>query len=350
MEGMVPPSSISSKYAIWTNYGNDRLGIRARGGGERYYFLIVDTNGLLESLNEIWDSWNASTESQEEYDEMDVYDKAELYRDVVHEHVLAMLRVKESKSSDNGDCNLAWEVERSASDKGLGPTLYDMVMSISPNGLVSDRNSVSDAALKYWEISANHRFDIDKKFLDTPYNKYTVDPTDNCTLHDDPYGARGTDSEGLIKYASRQLAIEFFELFHDEIHKYVTDNASMDTIVRLGNLGGDEYVKTIISEYESSSGDEPIDEDVIDDWTTYKMQNEHDMFDNFVEDDLESRSSILNLSYNTDYASGDYQKMVNKFDNFEVEARELLGEVYTLLFLDGLDITPGQYFDDLYYT
>ena len=94
-------------------------------------------------------------------------------------------------------------------------------MSISPNGLVSDRNSVSNAAFKYWKTSANYRGDIDKKFLDTLDNKYTVDPTDNCTLYDDPSGSRGTHSENLIKYASRQLAIEFLNLEHDEIHNHV---------------------------------------------------------------------------------------------------------------------------------
>ena len=358
---MVPPRDLSGKesiYAIWTNY--EKFPISSDAGGNQYYFMIIDHEGMLDGMTEIRDSWNSSTESEEEYDEMDVYDKAELYRDVVYEHIVAMLRVKDDVDG-GGACNGAWEVERSAATEGLGPTLYDMVMSISPGGLVSDRNSVSDAAFKYWKISANHRGDIDKKFLDTLDNKYTVYPIDNCTLYDDPSGARGTHPENLIKYASRQLAIEFLNLEHDEIHNHVINTIATSEVIRLGNVGGDAYVELVITHIDEliSNGtidlstfkfltfDDPSDIQV--EWEQYKIENEHDMFDNFVEDDLESRSSILNLSYNTDYAVNDFKKMVNKFDDFEVEARGMLDEVYTLLFIDEMRDFAGRFFDEKYY-
>ena len=74
------------------------------------------------------------------------------------------------------------------------------------------------------------------------------------------------------------------------------------------------------------------------------------MFDNFVEDDLESRSSILNLSYNTDYASEDFGKMVEKFDNFESDASPLIGdEVFYTIFVDRIIEYGNQFFDDKYY-
>ena len=102
-----------------------------------------------------------------------------------------------------------------------------------------------------------------------------------------------------------------------------------------------------LSTFKFLTFDDPSDIQV--EWEQYKIENEHDMFDNFVEDDLESRTSILNLSYNTDYAVNDFKKMVNKFDDFEVEVRELLGEVYTLLFIDGMQDIAGQFFDEKYY-
>ena len=347
-EGMIPPSSVSGKYAMWTNY--EKFPISSHDGGNQYYFMIIDYEGLLERMDEIHASLNFDTEAQEEYENMDVEDKVGEYDEAVYEHIVAMLRVKTSSES----CNFAWEVERSAANEGLGPTLYDMVMSISPNGLVSDRNSVSNAALKYWKYSANYRGDIDKKFLDTLDNKYTVDPTDNCTLHGD-----GDDSEGLIKYASRRLAIEFFNLFHNEIHEYVMNNVPMYEITQIGSLDGDGYVDAVVGIAKGFVKDRAANfsdfaddiQYIAGDWETYKIENEHDMFDNFVEDDLESRESILNLSYNTDYASGDYQKLVQNFEElFEVEAAPLIGdEVFHIIFVDRIIEYGNQFFDDKYY-
>ena len=45
----------------------------------------------------------------------------------------------------------AWSVQLSAAEKGYGPAMYDIAMSnIAPEGMVSDRSVVSDAASRVW--------------------------------------------------------------------------------------------------------------------------------------------------------------------------------------------------------
>ena len=359
-EGMVTPSSVSSKYAIWTNYEKFPI---SESIGNQYFFIIIDHEALYIAMEEIWATWHSDTDSEEEYDMMDEDAQASQYDESVYDHIIAMLRVKDvvgRSSKYSLDCNGAWEVERSAADRGFGPTLYDMVMSIAPGGLVSDRYSVSNAALNYWEISANKRNDISKKFLDTPGNRYTIDPTDNCFLNDDN-GAE--DPEELIKFASRQLAIEFINLHHHELHYAVINKAPMDVITKMGNVGGDGYVELLVSAGDDIIQNEEIDlstfglitfddlSDIQIDWEQYKLENEHDMYDNFVKEPLDKGGSILNLSYNTDYATEDFRKMVHNFDKFEKEARGLLGDdVFEIIFVYYINLHGNQFFDDKYYT
>ena len=361
VEGMIPPSSISGKHGIWTNYKDGFLlyndeNIFPRGA--QFYFMMLDTNGLLLELEELWSVWNSSTESEEEYDALDEYEKADVYREAVYNHILAMLRVKTKVGSNyGGNCNGAWEVERSAAVMGYGPTLYDLIMSISPGGLVSDRNSVSSDALNYWKISANKRDDIVKTFLDTNSNKFTVSTLDNCDIYSD---GNYQDDQALITFASRQLATNFFEETYpyNEIHSAVIKAASMETILNLGNSSGDEYVNLVINTAQNLIDNGRIDigplaeeiPNIDSKWLNYKLSNEHDLFQRYISEPVTKKTSILNLSYNTDYAVKDFRKMLKNFQDFETQVRGLLGdEVFTILFLDEMEDTANWYFDDLYY-
>ena len=51
-------------------------------------------------------------------------------------------------------------------DDNFGPTLYDLVMSVLPNGLTPDRSDVSKEAESLWDYYANKRSDVEKSFLD----------------------------------------------------------------------------------------------------------------------------------------------------------------------------------------
>lgn len=51
-----------------------------------------------------------------------------------------------------------WEVKGSAAEKGYGPVMYDIAMSlISPAYLMADRSVVSDQARKVWKHMYDHR-------------------------------------------------------------------------------------------------------------------------------------------------------------------------------------------------
>ena len=64
-------------------------------------------------------------------------------------------------------CNGAHTVEVAVGWKGYGPTIYDLAMSISPNGLIADRGDVSTKARGVWKYYfENKRPEIEIKLLD----------------------------------------------------------------------------------------------------------------------------------------------------------------------------------------
>lgn len=78
--------------------------------------------------------------------------------------------------------NGAYVVSRSAADDSFGPTLYDLVMSVLPNGLTPDRSNVSKEAETLWDYYANKRIDVEKSFLDDMKAPITDDPSDDSFL------------------------------------------------------------------------------------------------------------------------------------------------------------------------
>lgn len=80
----------------------------------------------------------------------------------------------------------AWEVKVAAAQDGWGPTMYDIIMGISPNGLIGDRSEVSRDAFGVYEFYYDHRNDIEKKPLDIG-GKFTPETNDDADM-----GAAGT--------------------------------------------------------------------------------------------------------------------------------------------------------------
>lgn len=79
-------------------------------------------------------------------------------------------------------CNGAWEVAASAADKGFGPLMYDIAMSISPTQtIMSDRSSVSDSAQGVWSYYYWNRKDVKKLPLDNEDDPQTKPKTDDCS-------------------------------------------------------------------------------------------------------------------------------------------------------------------------
>jgi len=102
-------------------------------------------------------------------------------------NMLAMIQVKPPR---NGECNYAMEIKKSGAIEGYGPTLYDCVMELT-DGIINDRQSVSDAAKTVMDRYRHGRPDVEKKLLDniedTKTYPRTPDTSDDCTPGDMVY-------------------------------------------------------------------------------------------------------------------------------------------------------------------
>jgi hypothetical protein len=81
------------------------------------------------------------------------------------------------------DCLGALEIRGSEAAKGWGPLLYDVAIEYATKkagGLVADRESVSDSALRVWDYYLNRRSDVKHKQLDDTENTLTPSKKDNC--------------------------------------------------------------------------------------------------------------------------------------------------------------------------
>ena len=81
---------------------------------------------------------------------------------------------------DEQPCNGAMMVSYAAAEEGWGPTLYDIVMGDSPNGIIADRETVSIHAYDIWDFYNQNREDVEKKPLDWKWAQWTEDPSDDC--------------------------------------------------------------------------------------------------------------------------------------------------------------------------
>lgn len=94
--------------------------------------------------------------------------------------IVGMVQIKEM----SGDSYDSWMVARAAARSGWGPTMYDLVMGLSPNGMMADRDDVSDQAFNVYKYYLNNRDDVSKKPLDV--RNFTPEKFD-----DGDFGSRG---------------------------------------------------------------------------------------------------------------------------------------------------------------
>jgi hypothetical protein len=82
-------------------------------------------------------------------------------------------------------CLGAWEIRKSKvadNFRGLGPLLYDLMIDlVSPDPLVSDRQTVRPAAKRVWDHYMSKRPDVGSERLDNQYDERTPGyKEDNC--------------------------------------------------------------------------------------------------------------------------------------------------------------------------
>jgi len=99
-------------------------------------------------------------------------------------NALAMMKVNTKRDFDRL-CYNSWQVKLAGAFKGWGPTMYDIVMGDSPNGIMADRESVSDPAFDVWDFYYKNR-NVEKKPLDWHEVAWTQEEEDDCD-----WGAKG---------------------------------------------------------------------------------------------------------------------------------------------------------------
>ena len=78
------------------------------------------------------------------------------------------------------NCLGADEVKYSAAQDGWGPTMYDLVMELLPNGIINDRNIVSSEAQSLMQFYKDKRPDVKKSLLDNIHDPQTPEREDDC--------------------------------------------------------------------------------------------------------------------------------------------------------------------------
>ena len=85
--------------------------------------------------------------------------------------------------NDPAPCEGAYQVKWASATKGWGPLLYDIAIEYATthgNGLISDREEVSDKARPVWDSYLNKRGDVESHQLDDTHNTLTPEEEDNC--------------------------------------------------------------------------------------------------------------------------------------------------------------------------
>ena len=315
---MVAPSSLSNSHAIWSDYFSDAGEVPAE---RELNFVMYNLEVAEEFVKEAIKDFKA------DYGEEGIEEATEdIVTDAINNSTEAAIRVR-TPNPDYGNCNGAWEIIRSAATGGLGPTLYDLVMSISPQGITSDRSSVSNDARNVYSKYANQRGDVEKAFLD-PVD-LTVHEDDDCEQN------HGTASNSSLWHLTRIMAVEYFRSEWPLEYETMEEQIDMDLLQDWGTMSGDEYFENVSNWIEENVDELDFDEWDIDDandqWYDWKIENELDLI-NQKEGEFEN-PEFLNLSYNTDSSAGTFEDMQHNHWSFLEELRA------------NTELDPENYFD-----
>jgi hypothetical protein len=302
IESFSNPGSVSDRYAIWTDWWDH---------GEEGYEQNKEYNFVMYDLKEA-KQWFDDNSDDPYYVEL-ILD-AIINNITIGDQSPIVKAVMRIQIPDDDTCNGAWEVIRSAAIGGLGPTLYDMVMSISPNGLMSDRKEVSSDAQNIWSFYANKRNDVDRRFLDPEGFEVTPFEEDDCKVH----GSRPADT---IRAATIDVAKEYFNLHYPEIHTSYLDDNDLHAD-RVGIYGdGRDYYNDLVSWLKTKPHNwltnstiqipEDWNEDKFEDWYNAELYDLTSYYDKEF-----STKEPLNLSYNTDYAKPAFENMIDNHSEY----------------------------------
>lgn len=154
------------------------------------------------------------------------------------EKMLAVMKVRKPSRP----CNGAYEIAYAAADEDFGPTLYDIVMGWSPNGLISDRNSVSMDADNVWNTYMHNRDEVTKARLDPVNNQFdiegyfTPEKEDDCSPGSE-YSEPAFDQSGQnaqsIGRSDRQGKVGYYYGLHSS-YSYNLPSQEIDKMIARG--------------------------------------------------------------------------------------------------------------------
>ena len=328
-EGMIKPSSIDSYFGLWTDW---TPGSKVTGKK----FVLYDTRkakknieyfypGRLEAMAGVWRWVYISDMTPGRYEQMD-------------QAVVATMKCRDYNTLSK-KCGGAWEVVAAAATGGHGPTLYDLVMSLSPGGLFSDRTSVSDEAHAVWEFYANNRPEIEKKIMDAVSRFTPEDETDDCYTYDQY-------NEAMIQ-PTRARAIEFLE-------KYAT-NIGVALDVFYDEVERDEHGRPLMTTYGENlfkafrdwfrQEISPDTAEMERKWLEWKKT--HPVID-YVTWQI-TDPDYLDIIYNTDYAVSSAQKMIANHKKMLEDLRNLGIDYGSEESVNkGFSLMTGEFFDEHY--
>ena len=302
LEAMTSPHAVSETYAIWSDYYHD-AGLPPVGS--ELNFAMYDLESAKAFIKEGIDFFKSDSGEDGLPDATD-----DIVTDAISKSIVAVIRAR-VPDAGHGQCNGAWEIIRSAAVQGLGPTLYDIIMSISPQGLTSDRSSVSGAAKNVWSKYANQRGDIDKQLLD-PNGIFTETEEDDCTMQ----GSGGTWTTSPLPKLHRQMAADFLQDYYPVEYEDWEEQQDPERLQYLQGVDGNDFVKEVfewVEEQEHYDQFDMVDGD--NEWFEWKMENEYTLIDNLSGEIKDPQQ--LNLSYNTDYAENAYGEMESNHWNLK---------------------------------
>lgn len=244
------------------------------------------------------------------------------FSELIYEHTYAIIKTKKN----NDPCNGAVQVVRAAAKQGLGPTLYDIVMSVEPNGITSDRAQVSSSAREVYRFYAEKRPEIEKKYLDG--GMLTDITSDDCYTYMTP---KEMYKNSLLRKAAYEAFGDWLISYDREIYQALDNKGGFYDVV--DHFGGpDDVIRYIIDSVEfGEMYDEGELSELQTSWYEEKEEIEKNLYKLKPPAVLEPKEE-LNLSYNTDYAVSAFNKLTAAHDKFldemEMGLYYMLQEIY----------------------
>ena len=300
-EGMIRPESIENHFALWTDwipeYESQTL---------KKQFVLYDTVKAKQNIINFYPGRFHATDNIFRW--IYISDSTPGPSEDMKQAVVATMTCTKSEFRTK-PCNKAWEVSTSAAIGGHGPTMYDLVMSLSPHGLYPDRGSVSEDARDLWRFYANNRPDIEKIVMDG-MNSTPTDVWDDCVVHN-------IDNE-LMRLASRKRAIDFIKNYSAHIGDPNLFNSFRYYVMSFDESDGFDG-RNFFMTFRDWCSNSSIDTNELESqWLEW--QKTHPIIDYI--DWRITDPDFLDIIYNTDYAVASAKKMMKNHEKMLEDLNE----------------------------